>query len=66
MSTASVPPPPPPPTAMAFPSKVYNAVVSSADKFVPEKFRPLWNHAAGSFIQQNIEKKITNNYLPYF
>ncbi|XP_055595857.1 mitochondrial pyruvate carrier 2-like [Uranotaenia lowii] len=28
-------------------SKVYNLLVGTADKFVPNGLRPLWNHAAG-------------------
>ncbi|CAD6995722.1 mitochondrial pyruvate carrier 2 [Ceratitis capitata] len=47
---ASVPPPPPPPTTTAgkgFPNKIYNALVNSADKYVPDKMRPLWQHPAG-------------------
>ena len=28
-------------------SAVYNALVNTADKFVPSKLRPLWNHPAG-------------------
>lgn len=26
---------------------VYRTLVRTVDKFVPEKFRPLWNHPAG-------------------
>lgn len=32
-------------------SKIYRAVILVADKFVPSKLRPLWEHEAG-------EKKI--------
>ncbi|OWR51613.1 light-induced protein brain protein 44 [Danaus plexippus plexippus] len=28
-------------------SKLYKAVVNTADKFVPSQLRPLWEHAAG-------------------
>ncbi|KFB50867.1 AGAP004906-PA-like protein [Anopheles sinensis] len=28
-------------------SRIYQAVVTTADKFVPGALRPLWNHAAG-------------------
>ncbi|XP_058065266.1 mitochondrial pyruvate carrier 2-like [Anopheles bellator] len=28
-------------------SKLYHGVVNTADKFVPNALRPLWNHAAG-------------------
>ncbi|XP_058454891.1 mitochondrial pyruvate carrier 2-like [Malaya genurostris] len=28
-------------------SKVYNAIITSTDRFVPNALRPLWNHAAG-------------------
>ncbi|XP_053956128.1 mitochondrial pyruvate carrier 2-like [Anastrepha ludens] len=49
---ASVPPPPPPPSSAptagkGFPSKIYNALIGSVDKHVPEKLRPLWHHPAG-------------------
>lgn len=27
--------------------KVYITIINTADKFVPEKFRPLWEHPAG-------------------
>lgn len=48
---AAAPPPPPPAapasTGKGFPSKVYNALVGSVDKVVPDKLRPLWQHPAG-------------------
>ncbi|KAF6205085.1 hypothetical protein GE061_019252 [Apolygus lucorum] len=28
-------------------SVVYRRLIQTADKFVPQKFQPLWNHAAG-------------------
>ncbi|XP_055715911.1 mitochondrial pyruvate carrier 2-like [Phlebotomus papatasi] len=28
-------------------SSVYSAIINTADKFVPQKLVPLWNHAAG-------------------
>ncbi|GAB0092744.1 Mitochondrial pyruvate carrier [Sergentomyia squamirostris] len=28
-------------------SNVYNVIIRTADKFVPQKLVPLWNHAAG-------------------
>ncbi|XP_045601746.1 probable mitochondrial pyruvate carrier 2 isoform X2 [Procambarus clarkii] len=28
-------------------SRLYRAVIRTADKFVPEKFQPFWNHPAG-------------------
>ncbi|CAB3233312.1 unnamed protein product [Arctia plantaginis] len=28
-------------------SKIYKGIISVADKFVPNKFRPLWEHPAG-------------------
>lgn len=36
-------------------SKIYRAVILVADKFVPSKLRPLWEHEAG-------EKKIKIYY----
>lgn len=52
MASAALPPsaPPPPPAAPAkigLPSKIYNGLVGSVDKVVPDKLRPLWNHPAG-------------------
>ncbi|XP_018788113.1 PREDICTED: mitochondrial pyruvate carrier 2-like [Bactrocera latifrons] len=48
---AAAPPPPPPPSATTagkgFPNKIYNALIGSVDKHVPEKLRPLWQHPAG-------------------
>ncbi|XP_067615221.1 mitochondrial pyruvate carrier 2-like [Eurosta solidaginis] len=48
---AAPPPPPPPPSTTTagkgFPSKVYNALIGSVDKYVPAKLRPLWQHPAG-------------------
>lgn len=40
-------PPPPPPSGKGLPSKVYNGLVNSVDKYVPSKLRPLWMHPAG-------------------
>ncbi len=48
---AAAPPPPPPSSATTagkgFPNKIYNALIGSVDKHVPEKMRPLWQHPAG-------------------
>ncbi|XP_055379255.1 mitochondrial pyruvate carrier 2-like [Condylostylus longicornis] len=33
--------------SLGLPSKIYQGLISSADKFVPDKLRPLWNHPAG-------------------
>lgn len=45
------PPPPPAPaqpsTGKGFPSKIYNKLIGTADKYVPDKLRPLWQHPAG-------------------
>lgn len=29
------------------PSKIYNVLIGSVDKFVPDKLRPMWQHPAG-------------------
>lgn len=34
-------------TKLSLPSKVYQALVKSAEPFVPKKLLPLWNHPAG-------------------
>lgn len=31
-------------------SKIYNGLVNTADRFVPNSMRPLWNHAAGKLL----------------
>lgn len=31
-------------------SLVYRKAIQVADKFVPQKFQPLWNHPAGNII----------------
>lgn len=54
MASSAVPPsaPPPPvaPAKLSLPSKIYNGLISAADKHVPDKLRPLWNHPAGKFL----------------
>lgn len=54
MASSAVPPPAPPPPAtsakLSLPSKIYNGLIGAADKYVPDKLRPLWNHPAGKFL----------------
>lgn len=44
---ATPPVPPPASSGKGIPSKIYNAIIGRADKFVPDKLRPLWQHPAG-------------------
>lgn len=34
-------------TKLALPSKIYLSLIKAAEPYVPKKFQPLWNHAAG-------------------
>ncbi|XP_037950369.1 mitochondrial pyruvate carrier 2-like [Teleopsis dalmanni] len=44
---APVPPPVSASTGKGLPSRVYNGLIGSVDKYVPAKLRPLWVHPAG-------------------
>lgn len=34
-------------SGVALPTKIYNGIVKKVEPFVPNKFRPLWQHPAG-------------------
>lgn len=35
---------------LSLPTKFYQALIKSADPFVPKKLQPLWNHPAGQLL----------------
>lgn len=47
-------------------SKVYKGIISVADKFVPNKFRPLWDHPAGKFNTCTSINLIKTNWNVFF
>lgn len=48
-------------TKLSLPSKVYQALIKSAEPFVPKKLQPLWNHAAGNFRFYILRDKFRKN-----
>lgn len=45
-------------------SKIYLGLINTADRFVPNGLRPLWNHAAGKLTaSQGQSNAIANNMV---